>query len=75
MTSAPRGVVEKKAQEMLEALVAGQAAPDGREIKITVSIGAALVSRDDRDYDLLMEKADTALYRAKELGKNNYVLV
>lgn len=75
MTSAPRGVVEKKAQEMLEALVAGQAAPDGRDIKITVSIGAALVSRDDRDYDLLMEKADTALYRAKELGKNNYVLV
>ena len=75
MTSAPRGAVEKKAQEMLEALVAGQAAPDGRDIKITVSIGAALVSRDDRDYDLLMEKADTALYRAKELGKNNYVLV
>ncbi|MGB4657748.1 MAG: diguanylate cyclase, partial [Mobilitalea sp.] len=39
---------------------------------ITVSIGIALYPDDGTDYDTLYAKADTALYIAKSLGKDQY---
>ncbi len=42
------------------------------ELFITASIGISLYPDDGNDLQALLQKADTALYRAKELGKNNY---
>ena len=40
------------------------------EIRVTVSIGMALFPRDDHSGERLVKSADTAMYRAKELGRN-----
>lgn len=40
--------------------------------KISVSIGLAAYGRDGMDYRSLMEKADHAMYRVKQSGKNSY---
>lgn len=45
---------------------------DGHEIFITVSIGIALSSLNYKNSEEILRDADTALYRAKELGKARY---
>jgi diguanylate cyclase (GGDEF)-like protein/PAS domain S-box-containing protein len=45
---------------------------DGRELYVTCSIGIAIYPRDCQDAENLVKKADTALYRAKEMGRNNF---
>ena len=42
------------------------------EISVTASIGIALYPRDDVLGERLVKAADTAMYRAKELGRNRY---
>jgi diguanylate cyclase (GGDEF)-like protein len=42
------------------------------EIGVTVSIGIALFPKDDLSAERLVESADTAMDRAKELGRNRY---
>jgi diguanylate cyclase (GGDEF)-like protein len=39
-------------------------------IQVTVSIGVATVSLDDKDLDCILHRADTALYTAKRQGKD-----
>ncbi|HHM05900.1 MAG TPA: EAL domain-containing protein [Gammaproteobacteria bacterium] len=43
-----------------------------REFFITASIGITLYPYDDQDINGLLKNADTAMYHAKEQGKNNY---
>lgn len=43
---------------------------DGHELSISSSIGVALYPDDGRDFETLLKKADTALYRAKDAGRN-----
>jgi diguanylate cyclase (GGDEF)-like protein/PAS domain S-box-containing protein len=45
---------------------------DGQELFITCSIGISIYPKDCRDAENLIKKADTALYRAKDMGRNNF---
>ena len=45
---------------------------DGRSFTIGASIGISLFPGDARDGETLLRNADVAMYRAKELGRNNY---
>jgi len=42
------------------------------EISVSASVGIALYPRDDTVGERLLKSADTAMYRAKELGRNRY---
>ena len=56
----------------LLAAVTGLGSIDGREIGLSVSIGICSAPNDGRDAKTLFANADIAMYRAKELGRNNY---
>ncbi len=45
---------------------------DGHELHIGASIGISFFPADGVDAEALMKNADVAMYRAKELGRNNY---
>lgn len=45
---------------------------DGHEVFVGASIGITLYRPGQGDKDLLLEKADVAMYHAKERGRNNY---
>ncbi len=45
---------------------------DGREIKITASIGVTCYPEQDGDVATVIQNADIAMYAAKEQGRNNY---
>ena len=61
--------------QIAERILAAIAVPfegDGHEVHITASIGITVFPFDDTDIENLLQNADTAMYRAKESGKNNF---
>jgi diguanylate cyclase (GGDEF)-like protein/PAS domain S-box-containing protein len=64
-----------RAINVAEQILASLARPfvlEGREFFVTASIGIALSPQDGRELSQLMKNADTAMYHAKERGKNNF---
>jgi diguanylate cyclase (GGDEF)-like protein/PAS domain S-box-containing protein len=47
---------------------------DGRPLVATVSIGVSLFPRDGQDMGELLRHSDTAMYQAKDRGRNNFQL-
>nr|WP_320116552.1 EAL domain-containing protein [uncultured Desulfuromonas sp.] len=46
---------------------------EGKELHVNASMGIAVFPDDAADYDTLMKYADTAMYHAKNSGKNKFV--
>lgn len=59
------------AERILDALRSSPFKIDGRTMRITGSIGVALYPRDARDPASLMRAADSAMYVAKQEGRDN----
>lgn len=59
------------AQKMLQAF-SNSFQIEGHELFVTPSIGISIYPTDGCDAETLVKNADTAMYRAKEQGRNNY---
>lgn len=64
---ATAGIAAKIMDRLLESSMI-----DGHELNTSVSIGIAIYPDDGCDFDTLMKKADMAMYRAKDGGRNGY---
>ena len=62
---------DRTAQKILEAFREPFVFND-HQLQITTSIGVALYPEDGVDSDTLVKNADTAMYRAKAMGRNNF---
>ena len=60
------------AQRLLDSLTRPMSI-DGHEIVVTPSIGIAVAPQDGGDTEGLLKAADTAMYHAKKMGKNNFL--
>lgn len=58
----------KKVMQALEpTVIAGE-----HRLHVTASIGVCIFPQDGEDLTVLMRKADTSMYQAKKLGRNNF---
>ena len=66
-------LVEKRCQALLRAM---SSLLDGRDgaVRLSCSLGVALAPEHGRAFQELFQRADNALYQAKALGKNGYVI-
>ncbi|WP_242675329.1 MULTISPECIES: sensor domain-containing protein [Pseudomonadaceae] len=74
-SNAQRDGALHRAIHVAEQILASLARPfvlEGREFFVTASIGIALSPQDGKELSQLMKNADTAMYHAKERGKNNF---
>jgi len=70
MVSGEEGISSAAAK--LLAIIAEPFIVDGHELYITASVGIAVYPADGQDPHNLMKYADLAMYRAKELDRNNF---
>ncbi len=61
-----------QAVERVMTLSNRRATIQGHELPMSMSVGIAMFPRDGKDFDGLMQCADTAMYRAKASGRNAY---
>ncbi len=65
----------KAAEKVALKLVDALAPPidlGGQELRVSASIGISLFPEDGRDTETLLRNADSAMYHAKDMGRNNY---
>ena len=56
----------------LQSAIAEPVQIDGRWLSVTSSVGAATYPNDGQDADVLLANADAAMYRAKDVGRDNF---
>ncbi|MEO8628005.1 MAG: GGDEF domain-containing protein [Betaproteobacteria bacterium] len=61
------------AERIRRAVEAASADIHGTEVKTSVSVGLAGYPDDGSDLDVIMDKADKAMYRAKQAGRNRVI--
>ena len=66
--------VEYVAQKILD-VISQPYAIEKHLLCTTASLGIALYPHDGIDLEILSQKADSAMYKAKELGRNQYHFV
>ena len=67
----PKEHIASVAQKILDA-IAEPFPIDDHRVFVTASLGIAVAPDDGSDPATLLKNADNAMYRAKELGRNNY---
>ena len=69
-------LVEKDAlihwMERVRATISEPVMLDGTELFVGCSMGASLYPQDGEDVETLLKKADLAMYRAKDMGRNTF---
>src|SRR5262249_45080864 len=60
--------------QKLRAAIAEPVEVGGRRLRVTCSMGVATYPDDGADVDTLIANADAAMYRAKEIGRDNFQL-
>ncbi len=71
------GITPEVLQQRLEALCSAFSFPYRNgdiECKVSISAGGAMFPADGADYTSLLDRADSALYEAKNAGKDRYML-
>jgi diguanylate cyclase (GGDEF)-like protein/PAS domain S-box-containing protein len=66
---------EESITEVLQRILNSVSQPwlmDGRELNITCSLGVSRYPEDGDDVETLLKNADSAMYKAKEVGRNNF---
>ena len=58
--------------QKLQAAIAELVRVNGHDLKVTSSVGIASYPGDGTDAETLLANADVAMYRAKELGRDNF---
>ena len=66
-TDASAPILAKLAESLQESMHIGD-----YELNVTASMGVAIYPEDGRDFETLLKKAENAMYRAKDAGRNTY---
>jgi diguanylate cyclase (GGDEF)-like protein len=64
---------ERFAERLVTRIAASPVAYGGKTIEMTISIGLTMTTGTDRSIERVIARADDALYRAKESGRNRVV--
>lgn len=67
------GAAVEVANRLRQSLAAQEISLGKTSLTVTVSIGVAALHPEDTDVDALLHRADTALYQAKQSGRNRVV--
>lgn len=73
MPGAGKDTAASVAERVRRELEARGITVDGKRVDVTVSAGVATYGQDGEDWDALLTAADSALYAAKEAGRNRVV--
>ncbi|HCN87657.1 MAG TPA: hypothetical protein DIT28_00520, partial [Oxalobacteraceae bacterium] len=68
---------ETAATEAAQRVLTSLAEPyliDGHLLQVTPSIGISLYPKDGSEVEILISRADSAMYHAKQMGRKNYQL-
>ena len=66
--------VRNKAEELLEVARSITVSVQTMQVRFTISLGISSFTRDDKDELAVLKRSDTALYKSKEQGRDQYTI-